>query len=523
MKSLITILFVLFSFKAISYCGDISVKDTEEYQFINDIEIKTNDGEYLSANLFIPKISKTSLPTIIFGNSWLLDEHEYLVQAKLLASLGFQVLSYSTRGWGCSSGFVDIMGKQDMNDLSKVIDWLESNTQVDVKNIGISGISYGGGLTLMGLVTEKRIKTGFAMSTWADLGTSLFGQGTLRAFWGGFLASSGMIFGNLSDESKASFMKYANYEELDTFYKWAKSRSPIEYTDKLKNKPIYIANNLQDHLFQPNQMIHFYNHLRGPKVLELNQGSHLTAEVSGLLTRYNKTFERMREWFSYWLKGEKLQTIKLNSVTFDVDDIDTRVRFETNDFEPEEFVFYLVPSSKQKASLRKLPYIGLKQQMSFDSNRDSFATSGIPFLSAVIDSHFEIPVYTFLPFYWTKSAVVYEAKPLGNELKLRGIPKLNLNVEAETRFQLVTYLYEVNSFGIGRLLTHGVVTSNASQNNLDIELVALANNIKAENKLVLVIDGEDVLYGEIPERRPEVKIKFNSFKQNKIVLPIMNN
>ncbi len=510
-----------FSFQAYSLCGDINLRDTEEYEFHNNIEIKTFDGEKLSANLLIPKNTDFKHPTIIFGNSWILDEHEYLIQAKLLAKEGFQVISYSTRGWGCSSGYVDVMGPIDMLDLRYLIDWLEDNTNVDVDNIGISGISYGGGLSLMGMAYEPRIKTAFAMSTWTDLEESLLGQGTLRSFWGGFLASSGMVFGKISPRMQKDLLEYTKYKNLNEFKKWSAERSPINYLNKLVKKPIYLANNLGDNLFQPNQVIKFFNKLSGPKVLELNQGSHLTAEFTGLVSKYNKTFDRMREWFKHWLQNKPFSTIKLGTITVDVNDTNKREVYKVNQLLSKETLnYYFFPSKNQRSVMTKLPYVGLGHEMSFDSNRDSWATSGIPFLSAVIDAHVKVPVYTFSPIFFGSSSLIFETDKFKKDLALRGISKIKLNVSAPSKFQMVSYLYEVNSLGLGRLLTHGVLTSDKLTGTIEYELVAMANNISRGNRLMLVIDGEDILYGEIPERRPVVKFQFNSFKQNKLILPI---
>ena len=41
------------------------------------------------------------------------------------------VLSYSTRGFGTSGGLIDTAGPQDMADLSKVIDYLIANYEVE--------------------------------------------------------------------------------------------------------------------------------------------------------------------------------------------------------------------------------------------------------------------------------------------------------------------------------------------------------------------------------------------------------
>ena len=156
-----------------------------------------SDGVQIHGNLFSPKTDSSKLPLIIFVNSWVLEEHEYFAQAKKLAEKGYLVFSYSTRGWGCSGGKVDVIGPRDIADLETVLDWLEKETPVDVKNIGMSGISYGGGMSLMAAAKVDRIKTVAAMSAWGNLADAVYGNNTPRQFWSSVLISTGAIIGEV--------------------------------------------------------------------------------------------------------------------------------------------------------------------------------------------------------------------------------------------------------------------------------------------------------------------------------------
>ena len=72
-----------------------------EIRYRQKINIQAHDGTMLSANLFAPDTDNPSqtFPAIVFINSWCMDKHQYLLQARRFARNGYLVLSYSARGW----------------------------------------------------------------------------------------------------------------------------------------------------------------------------------------------------------------------------------------------------------------------------------------------------------------------------------------------------------------------------------------------------------------------------------------
>lgn len=52
----------------------------------------------------------------------------------------------AARGFWESGGEINMAGELDMKDISTVIDWAILNLNADPDRIGLSGISYGGGL-----------------------------------------------------------------------------------------------------------------------------------------------------------------------------------------------------------------------------------------------------------------------------------------------------------------------------------------------------------------------------------------
>lgn len=506
-------------------CLSLNPRPSEVYQFYGDVEVESFDGTMIAANLITPMKIEGNLPTIIFVNSWSMEEHQYMKQAIRFAKKGYQVLSYSTRGWGCSEGYVDVIGPKDIKDLHRIVDWLYENTNIDKTKLGITGLSYGGGMTLMALAKEPRIKVGFAMSAWGDLYEAMYHQESHRSFWSSMLMTTGFMLGRIGEDLKRKYRDLrADRNQLEV-RNWADERSPLHHIKEINKRkvPIYISNNLGDNLFQPNNVIRLFKQLEGPKILDLNQGTHATGEIMGLFTVSNYTFNKLHTWFDYWLKGQKSDsTLKFNQINYQVDlkhDRDS-VSLESM-LQQKSKKFFLHPRDRREGSLKDDIYGHGYVVNKIRSNSDTFASTGIPFLSALIDGHFKIPVYTFLPFINSAYGMKFVTKKLDGKIRIRGIPKLKLNLNSDGKaFQIVAYLYDVNSLGAGKLITHGVFSGKSIDGEVDMEIVATAYDIPKGNRLALVIDTKDILYASKSSGPFELGFRFGRDLESQLEIPI---
>lgn len=515
-------------------CFEIPFIPSDSFEFDDNITIQSTDGVEIAANLLTPKATPpaSGYPTIIFVNSWVLDEHQYLVQAAQFAEKGYSVLSYSARGWGCSGGEVNVVGDLDMQDLSAVVDWLQANTNMDSNNIGISGISYGSGISLMGLAKEPRIKTAVAMSTWGSLTDSLYQQQTPRLFWGFFLVASGLITANMDPIIAENYQNLISNQNIPETIAWAEERSVSNFIDLIneRNAPVYLANNFGDNLFQPNNLLKFYAGLNVPKRLDLNQGTHASGEGFGLVGLDNYTWNNTHRWFDYWLKGIDSGIMNDAPVTMHVDLKNQR----------DEFADWPIPNQTQQTyyfaarglfsngDLRESPYRPWwTTTNTIFSGLDTFATTGIPVLSAIVDAHLKLPVKTPINLISRVNGIVFDTPVLNQPLKIRGIPEIKLNLQPSYhKMQLIGYLYDVAPNGVGTLITHGPVTLHetaaGSTQQVSWELVATAYDVPAGHKLGIAFDTFDILYG-IPTILPyNVKFKFRRGLDSTLILPVVD-
>ena len=150
---------------------------------------------------------------------------------------------------------------------------------------------------------------------------------------------------------------------------------------------------------------------------------------------------------------------------------------------------------------------------------DTLASTGIPLASAVINSHFKTPVMRLSYLLNSPYSLIYKSDTLVSDIKLRGIPKLNINITPHSdQVQLVTYLYDVNPFGVAKLITHGVMTKRNliphKDIDINLDLVANAYDLKKGHKLTIVIDTFDLLYLPLIGNRHDFDVNFNKEKSN---------
>ncbi|EOQ87234.1 X-Pro dipeptidyl-peptidase, S15 family [Leptospira yanagawae serovar Saopaulo str. Sao Paulo = ATCC 700523] len=470
------------------------------FTFNDNISFLSNDGVKITGNLFIPKSGTGPYPAVIFVNSWALNEYEYIVPAAKLAKKGYVVFSYNTRGFGTSGGLINVAGPKDMEDLSKGIDFLLANAPVNPSNIGIAGISYGAGISLLGLSKEPRIKTAVAMSGWGSLPDSLYGNQSPRLVWGLLLVTAGYITGRMDPIIAENFQKLLDTRDVATVLSWARERSPNNFVAELNTsgKPVYISNNSQDNLFQPNQILPYFEQLTVPKKLDLNNGIHATAEIGGVLGLNNYVWTNAYDWFDYWLKGIQNGIMTKPKVTI-------QKRFSSDRV---SYANWPIPSKVERTyHLRPMGLLSpgkITTTANTSNGNDTIlsggtsATTGVPLLSEILDGAVSVPVTTNVNLIDRTNAMLYLSDRLSSPLKLRGrtFYKGRIN-SSDYAPHVVVYLYEVDFWGTGKLISHGTATLfnvKGKDVDLNVDLQAVAHDFPAGSRIGLAIDNIDPMY-----------------------------
>jgi dipeptidyl aminopeptidase/acylaminoacyl peptidase len=147
------------------------------------ITFKAQDGTLVNARLYKPQTDKANKAAILFvhGAGYLQNAHNYwsnyhreYMFHNLLVDLGYTVLDIDYRGsdgYGRDfrTGIYRFMGGKDLTDQIDGKKYLVQNYGIDASRVGIYGGSYGGFITLMGmLTTPKEFASGAALRSVTD-------------------------------------------------------------------------------------------------------------------------------------------------------------------------------------------------------------------------------------------------------------------------------------------------------------------------------------------------------------------
>ncbi|MYV93474.1 alpha/beta fold hydrolase, partial [Streptomyces sp. SID1034] len=233
-------------------------------------DIPGSGGITLKGNVFTPAGAKAGdkYPLVVFPTSWGLPQIEYLAQAQKLADSGYTVVSYTSRGFWLSGGSIEVAGPPDIADVSAVIDWALANTPADPARIGMGGVSYGAGISLLAAGHDKRIKAVVAMSGWADLIQSIYSGRTQHLQAAALLGAAGQLTGRPSAELDRILKEFlgSDLAKEQDMIDWGRKRSPAAYVDQINRNgaALMLGNAWGDSLFPPNQYADFFGRLTGP-------------------------------------------------------------------------------------------------------------------------------------------------------------------------------------------------------------------------------------------------------------------
>ncbi|MER5883034.1 alpha/beta fold hydrolase [Streptomyces sp. NPDC001941] len=454
------------------------------------VDITGDGGTVLKANVVTPSgaAAGTRYPVVVLPTSWAVPQIEYLVQAKKLADSGYVVVSYNSRGFWQSGGKIEVAGAPDLADASKVIDWALANTPADPAKIGMAGVSYGAGISLLAAAHDKRIKAVVAMSGWADLIDSIYSGRTQHLQAAALLGGAGYLTGRPSDELQGILGDFlgSKLDKEQNMIDWGRKRSPVSYLDQLNanGTALMLGNAWGDTLFPPNQYASFFEKLKGPKRLEFRPGDHATAEGLGLLGLPNDVWDNAHRWFDHYLNG-------------DDNGIDREQPVQLKSRGGGAYEGY--PDWKSvNADARK---IALGGSQSVWANVDSGANGGIVLLSNLLDQFTKVPPTASIPLLPRSFAAVWQSERYATGQRVRGTAKLHTTVSSTgSSGTLVAYLYDVGPLGLGKLVSNAPYTFHdrtpGQPFGVDLELFSTAYDVPAGHRLALVIDTVDPLYIE---------------------------
>ncbi|MFF9152644.1 CocE/NonD family hydrolase [Streptomyces sp. NPDC014846] len=454
------------------------------------VDIAGDGGTVLKANVLTPAGADGTrdYPLVVLPTSWGLPQIEYLAQAQKLADSGYVVLTYNVRGFWQSGGQIEVAGPPDIADASKVIDWALAHTPADPQRVGMAGVSYGAGISLLAAAHDKRIKAVAALSGWADLIDSIYSGRTQHVQAAAVLDGAGTLTGRESPEVREIFdnLYASDLSKEQQMIDWGRKRSAGTYVDQLNSNgaAVMLANAWGDTVFPANQYAGFYEKLTGPKRLELRPGDHATAELTGLFGLPNDVWTDTERWFDHYLKGAD-------------NGIDREHPVQLKSRSAGGYEGY--PDWKSVGATRRK--VALAGSTTIHANVDSGADGGIVFLSSILDQVAQLPPIASMPLLPRRWAAVWQSERYGTAQQVRGTARLHTTLTpTKESGTFVAYLYDVGPLGIGKLVTHAPLSwhgrTPGEPFGVDLDLFSTAYDVPAGHRLALVVDTVDPLYTE---------------------------
>ncbi|MCP3754071.1 CocE/NonD family hydrolase [Streptomyces sp. TBY4] len=454
-------------------------------------DIPGSGGITLKGNVFTPAGAGAGAkyPLIVLPTSWGMPQIEYIAQAKKLADSGYVVVSYTSRGFWLSGGQIETAGPADTADVSAVIDWALANTPADAAHIGLGGVSYGAGISLLASANDPRIKAVVALSGWADLIESIYSGRTQHLQAAALLGGAGFLTGRPGPELQQILGDFlgSNLDREPQMIEWGKKRSAAEKVEQINanGAAIMLGNAWGDTIFPPNQYAKFFEKLTGPKRLEFRPGDHATAELTGLLGLPNDTWTNAHRWFDRYLKGT-------------ANGIDSEAPVQIKPRSDGGYEGYADWQSVGSGGTEKLM---LSDSEHLFTGIDSGANGGIVMLSSLLDQIAQAPPAASIPLLPRAFAAVWQSPRYEEERRVRGTVKLHTTVTpSKSDGTFVAYLYDVGPLGIGKLISNAPYTFHDQQAGrpfgVDLELFSTAYDVPAGHRLAVVVDTVDPLYIE---------------------------
>ncbi|MCA1220433.1 alpha/beta fold hydrolase [Streptomyces sp. 8L] len=248
-------------------------------------------------------------PAILLAHGFGGSKDDVRGEAEALARDGYAVLTWSSRGFGRSTGKIGLNDPAyEVKDVSRLIDWLARQPQVRLDGpgdprVGVTGASYGGAISLLAAGYDRRVDAIAPELTYWNLADALMPDGVFKKLWAGIFFSTGggctrfeASLCELYDRVAVSGTPTAADRAL------LEKRSPSAVAARI-DVPSLIVQGQTDSLFPLGQADAMAKAIGGngaPVAVDWTAGGH-----DGGDQETDRVRGRVADWFDHYLKGDK--------------------------------------------------------------------------------------------------------------------------------------------------------------------------------------------------------------------------
>jgi predicted acyl esterase len=474
---------------AVSTGGGGTLRPTRPAGVGSDVatRIPAAGGITLSAEVITPA-GPGPFPLVVMPASWGSGASEYTVAGQGFAAAGYLVVAYAQRGFKGSGGAIDFAAPQTRADVSTVIDWALAHTSADRNHVGMLGISYGGGISLLAAASDKRIKAVVAMSGWGDLAAALAPNDTPNLLCLHLLLDGQLRSGTVSTAVRQLGQSLsgdsAGTAAILASMTGTRSADAEIAALNANNPAIMLANAYEDSIVDPAQIVPFFERLTTPKRLQLAPGDHGGPEGPGLQGKPDQTFTDARHWLDHYLRGRSNGIDRADPIQL-VDGA-TKAVHGYRDW-PAATAFQLgTPNTPDDV----LAAGAAPWSRQLTTGTDSGAGSGPPFTLQPNPFH---PPTVKIASVNADQALLWSGAATTQPVVISGSPTVHLDVAAATpATTFYAYLYDVDASGSGRLMTYAPDTISSGATTLTLHPTSWT--VAAGHHIVLAIDTVDARY-----------------------------
>ncbi|MGW5471568.1 CocE/NonD family hydrolase, partial [Streptomyces chartreusis] len=437
-------------------------------------------------------------PAVLLAHGFGGSKDDVRQQAENLARDGYAVLTWSARGFGRSTGKVGLNDpKGEVADVSRLLDWLAKQPQVELDKtgdprVGMAGGSYGGAISLLAAGHDDRVDAIAPAITYWNLADALFPNGVFKKLWAGIFVNSA---GGCEKFEKQVCEMYDRVAESGVPDAQARSmleeRSPTAVGDRIK-VPTLLMQGQSDSLFplgQADQAAKAIKANGAPVDVDWISGGHDGGDMET-----GRIQARVRSWFDRYLKDDKgADTGPAFRVTrtggVDSTDGQALLRGASADSYPG------LESGPKPFRLG-----GGEQSFANPAGASPPAVSALPGLggSGGLSQLSSLGVGVSLDFPGQFAA--FESAPVTGDLRITGSPKATVHVKSTSEDAvLFAKVYDVGPGGRQQVLPSQLVTplrveGAGAGKDVTITLPAIDHDIESGHRLRLVVSSTDLGY-----------------------------
>ncbi|WP_328881544.1 CocE/NonD family hydrolase [Streptomyces sp. NBC_00299] len=437
-------------------------------------------------------------PAVLLAHGFGGSKDDVRQQAEDLARDGYAVLTWSARGFGKSTGKVGLNDpKGEVADVSRLLDWLAKQPQVELDKagdprVGMAGGSYGGAISLLAAGHDDRVDAIAPAITYWDLADALFPNGVFKKLWAGIFVNTAGGCDKFETQICEMYERVAESGTPDAAARtMLEERSPSAVGDRI-DVPTLLMQGQSDSLFTLGQADRAAKAIRAngaPVDVDWISGGHDGGDMET-----SRIQGRVQSWFDRYLKDDKsADTGPAFRVTrtggVDSTDGQAMLRGASADTYPG------LESGRKSIALT-----GREQSFANPAGANPPAVSALPGLggSGGLAQLSSLGVGVSLEFPGQFAA--FESAPVDDNLHITGSPTATVHVRSTSEDAvLFGKVYDVGPDGTQQVLPSQLVTplrveGAKSGKDVTVTLPAIDHDIEKGHSLRLVLSSTDLGY-----------------------------